>query len=267
MKKLDNIKIIFIDIDGTLTNSHRKVTEKTAESIKRVVSKGIKVVITSGRNYFYCINMSKKANASPIIISSDGSLIYDYEKNKIIYKNYINNDKLQKVYDYAMNKELGILMNSTTNSYCNSYVKNKENYDAKLIKQEDLNDIDICQIVLFSKLKETIKEVEEFIDKIDLQISYFSKSFLENINKDASIDIVNKNVSKGKSIEYLFKKLNISKEESLCIGDYNNDLDMFATCGFKVAMDNATKQIKDKANYITLSNDKDGVAYFLDNFI
>ena len=60
---------------------------------------------------------------------------------------------------------------------------------------------------------------------------------------------------------------NIKKEESLCFGDYVNDLDMFDACGFKVAMENASAELKKKADFITLSNNNSGVAYFINKYI
>lgn len=267
MEKLKNVKIVFIDIDGTLTNGKRRVTLTTKKSIKRITKKGIKVVITSGRNYLYSTNMSKKANASPIVISSDGSIIYDYKNDKIMYKNYIDIEKLEKIYDFAEEHKIGIILNSTNHSYCNKYGMSIKGYKTTFLPKELLEKHSICQIVLIRNIRNNLDEIMKLMKKANLQISYFSRSFYNKSHGDASIDLVNQNVSKGESIKFLLKKLNIKKKESVCIGDYNNDLDMFDACGFKVAMGNASKEIKEKADYITLSNEKNGVAYFLNNFI
>ena len=201
---LDNIKIIFVDIDGTLSNSNRQITYKTKSSIKRVVSNGIKVVIVSGRNSFYSVNKSKEALATSIVISSDGASIYDYEHDEIIYKNYIDVAKLERVYDYAFSNKIGMLINGPIHSFCNQYLVNKDDYDCVIVSRDNLKDLDVCQIVLMANSKEQLKKTERFITSQGLQISYFSRSFLEGNAKECSIDIVNENVSKGESVKFRF---------------------------------------------------------------
>ena len=86
MEKLNNIKAIFIDIDGTLTNSKREVTTVTKEAIKRIINMGIKVVICSGRGNKYVQNKAKEANTSQYIITSNGAQIYDFNERKLYIK-------------------------------------------------------------------------------------------------------------------------------------------------------------------------------------
>ena len=75
-------------------------------------------------------------------------------------------------------------------------------------------------------------------------------------------NIVNININKGDAVKLLLKKLNIDKKYSICFGDSINDFDMFDACGIKVAMGNALDSLKEKADYITESNDNDGITYF-----
>lgn len=91
-------KVIFVDIDGTIRNNNKEITEETKEAIKKVVSKGVKVVICTGRSRDYAIEVSKEALASPYVIASSGAYVYDYhdkvdlytsEINKTLYKKYI----------------------------------------------------------------------------------------------------------------------------------------------------------------------------------
>lgn len=266
-RKLKNTKIIFIDIDGTLTNSKKEVTEKTAKAIKRVVNKGIKVIITSGRNSAYCKDVSEKAGATPIVISSNGTSIFDYENNKTIYKNVIEKEKIIKLYEFAEKNNLGMMMNSLKKAYCNSNVIDKEKYNVEKIKKEEIVQKQITQVVMKVKHQDEITKTKDIVNEQGLKIFYFSKKFSINEKVDCSIDIINEDVSKGTGINNLLKKLNIKKEETVCIGDYKNDIDMYNSCGYKVAMGNACREIKNRADYITLSNDEDGVAYFLDKFI
>ena len=86
-------KIIFIDIDGTLRNDKKEITEKTKETIRKTVEKGIYVVICSGRPTKYVEEVSKEALASNYVIGCNGGEIYDYEEKKMIYVNELKQNK------------------------------------------------------------------------------------------------------------------------------------------------------------------------------
>ena len=81
------------------------------------------------------------------------------------------------------------------------------------------------------------------------------------------MDINNEEVSKGEAVKNLLKALSIKKEESLCIGDFINDKSMFNECGTSVAMKNSVNELKEMSDFITLSNDKNGVAEFLNKYL
>ena len=80
-------KIIFIDIDGTLRNKNKEITQRTKKAIKNVVDKGIIVVLASGRPRKYTQNVNKEAGASQYIISSNGGNVYDCKERKNLYTN------------------------------------------------------------------------------------------------------------------------------------------------------------------------------------
>ena len=86
-------------------------------------------------------------------------------------------------------------------------------------------------------------------------------------DKTIFCDIANINSNKGNAVKKLLEILNISKNEAIAIGDDNNDLAMFEQVGYRVAVDNAIDVVKEKANEITLSNDDDGVAVFLEKLL
>ena len=196
MNRLKDIKIVFLDIDGTLTTSKKRITLKTKRSIKRIVDKGIYVVLTSGRNCPSAVRFSRKALASPIVICSNGAEIYNYKDNKLLYGSIITYDKLEKIYSFCNENEIKIIFNTIDDAYVN-----------------------------------------------------------------------NGEVSKGEAIKNLLQILNIKKEQSLCIGDFINDKSMFNECGTKVAMKNGVEELKEISDYVTLSNDKNGVADFLNKYL
>jgi len=101
MKKLKNIKIAFVDIDGTLSNSKRKIAKETSEAIKNATDQGLLVVLCSGRNNEYVQNASQSANASSYIIACNGAEIYDYKNDVYIKKNIIDMDDINTIWDFC----------------------------------------------------------------------------------------------------------------------------------------------------------------------
>ena len=100
---------------------------------------------------------------------------------------------------------------------------------------------------------------------MEIKTDYSDIKFKDN--NTIFCDIANIDSNKGNAVKKLLKILKIAKDETIAIGDDNNDLSMFEQVGYKVAVDNAIDIVKEKADEITLSNDEDGVAVFLDKLL
>ena len=268
MKKLKNIKIIFIDIDGTLTNSKRCLEEVNKDAILKITNKDIYVVLCSGRTNQYVCDLSKQANASCYAISCNGALVYDYQRDKDIFNSNLNLQEVTTLWNYCLENHLGFIINTKEMRYGNHYLHNvKENGIKPIHSINEINNIDIYQIVITSSDEPKMNELKTMVNEIpSLFMANISTRFVDNLTV-YFFDIVNVDINKGQAIKHLLNYLNIKKEESVCIGDHINDYQMFNEVGFKVAMKNANKELIKQADYVTLSNDENGVAHFLNNFI
>lgn len=271
MQKLENVKVIFIDIDGTLTNRKKEVTLHTSEIIKKVVEKGIKVIICSGRGNQYVEDKSRISNASSHVISSNGAQIYDYAKKEIIYKNTISKELLKEAIDFVNQKNAGFILNSTNIRFSNKNLHRKMNSKDKVIETiEEIGDNDIYQLVMEAPSYDLMTEMIEYVNNNpQLQILNCSPTYLRGKRDESNyyIDVNCMGVSKGNTIKKYLEIFDIKREDSMCFGDHINDASMFDVCGIKVAMGNANNDLKSRADYITLSNEEDGVAYFLETYI
>ena len=262
-------KYIFIDLDGTLTDSNKKVSENNIKAMNKLEEKDFEIVFCSGRNNDYLTNIANNCNTSRYIISSNGSMIYDNKENKVIHKDQIPFEILKKIYDYCEENEIAITFNTDKCRYFNKYFY-KDKKDIKIIDNyELLNDIIITQFVVGSYNYNQMLEVKEFLDKInELEIVNISTT-MKLKQKDSTsgffYDVVLKGINKGTGIKVFSNLMNIPKENLIAIGDHVNDLDMFKAVGYKVAMGNAYDELKDKANFITKTNDEDGVMYALEH--
>lgn len=265
------IKAIFIDIDGTLRDSNKNLSRNTIEMIRRVGQKGILVVLCSGRPRKYTEDLSRECFASKYIITSSGGIIYDYEQNKILYVNKMDKEALIELYKIANPEGVRFIMAVGEGRVVNK-VKHPDQEQKLEESIEDFvysNDVVQCTIADndFDKIKNLIPRIEKVKN---VEIKNRHKSLLDIKFKDDKTvycDIANIKSNKGIAVKKLLEILDIKKEEAIAIGDDNNDLPMFEQVGYKVAMDNAIDIVKENADEITLSNDEDGVAAYLEKLL
>lgn len=247
---LNNIKIAFFDLDGTLTNNKKIITDNNIKALKYLKENNIIIVICTGRWDSYVINYNN-SNIIDYIICNNGAEVYDLNNNKIINSETLDLDTISKINKYCKNNNLDITYNGLLNRYKSNNTNNP-----------------IYQGVIICTKKEEVNKLIEFCKEINTKITYISSSYYKNVNAKSYTTNINLiKSSKGNGIKKLLNYLNINKENSICFGDNDNDIDMFLNCEIKVCMKNGMQELKDMADYITLSNDEDGIAYFINNYI
>lgn len=268
---MENIKVAFIDIDGTLTNSKKVITKHTIDVLEKATNKGIDIVLCSGRTNSYVYEFAKQIPNTKYIISSNGAEIFDYINNCDLYGNLLSFECIEKIWNYACENSIGCVLNTNTVRYGNKYSKNIANSNNLIIDDiNSLNNFNIYQIVVDSKNYLKMERIKEFLEKeTSAKIINCSSSFLkQDINaNNYFFDIVTQNTNKGNAIQAFLMLKHLSKENAICFGDGVNDHDMFKKCGVKVAMSNALDELKETADFITASNDNDGVAKFFTDYI
>ncbi len=265
-------KAVFIDIDGTLRDNNKNISDKTIETIKKVTNKGILVVLCSGRPRKYTENISRKCHASKYIITSNGGNIYNYEDNKIMYVNVMNKKACEKLYKIAKEADVRFIMNVGDNRVV-SKVKNFDGSEEQL--KTDIKTFvdthDVVQCTIADTNFEKIKNLKNSIENIeDVEIKNQHKSLTnKNAPKEGTIyyDVANTESCKGNAIEKMCQMLDINLEDTVAIGDDYNDVSMFKVVGHSVAMQNATDNVKEYADEITTSNEENGVATFLEKLL
>lgn len=267
------IKAVFIDIDDTLTNSNREISQRNREAIKKCIDKGIKIILTSGRSRKDALEYQQEIGTSPYIISSNGGAVYDVEKQEEIYVEEIEKENIKKMFDYALENKYRISFNYSDKLVMNEAFYPDELDKVKLIEELEkiINEEKIIQCVIYNQDIEKMKLCKHFIEGIEKVKIVNESKRLKNPelkpSKNYYCDIVSKQVSKGKAVEMLCEYLNISAQEIVVIGDGENDISMFEITPNSVAMANSLEFVKEKAKYITITNDEDGVAVVLEKLL
>ena len=156
---------MFVDIDGTLTDSNKTVPEENRAAIKAAVDKGIFLVICSGRGNQYVELRSKLANASDYIISSNGAQIYNYATKETLFGNEMNVQALEKVTNFVEERKCGYIINCSDIRYSNKYLYRKMDPQDGLIDKISEVVKPIYQLVVEADSYELIDEIVNYVKK------------------------------------------------------------------------------------------------------
>ena len=265
-------KVVFIDIDGTLRDNKKSISQRTIEAIKLVTSKNILVVICSGRPRKYTENVSRECNASKYIISSNGGSIYNYENKNVIYENIMDKHACIELYNIAKKAGVNFAMNVDDGRVVTKL--DKDDNTEQLLKTNIESFVyknNIVQCIILDDDYNKIKNLYSDIIKVkNAAIKNQHKSLIDSGSPRTGniyYDITDENTNKGNAILEFCKALNIRLSDTIAIGNDYNDVPMFKVAGYSVAMKNSDDEVKKYADYVTESNDDDGVAIFLENLI
>lgn len=260
-------KLICIDLDGTLLNDNKEISPENIKVIKEAVNKGILVCITTGRILKFVDRYKEILNINTPVIASNGGVIHyndkEFELKTLSLKQILKLKHIAKKYnvDVYLNTKDSIISEGNIPSYysykdLNRKVSNKykvniiENYPfEKLFSDRKMR---VVKAICINKydLAEVRKVYEELVKIDEFEISSAEYEYCE---------VNDKGVSKGGAVEQLAKKLNININEVICIGDGGNDIEMLKRAGLAVVMKNGMEKVKEIADYITDSNNNDGV--------
>lgn len=264
------IKAVFIDIDETLTNSQREVTEKTKLEIKKCVENGVKIILTSGRSRREAMDFQEQIGTSPYIVSSNGASAYDAENGVEIYNERIDPQMVLQLIKHSRENGYRIKLN-----YKDLLVMNEAAYPDEKDKEVSYEELErvaveeqVVQCVITSTDFEKMKVFRDYIKNecVGIAVANESKRFKNpdlKPSRNYYCDVASVKVSKGNAVKAVCEYFEIKPEEIVTIGDGENNLSMFELTPNSVAMGNSLPEIKEKANYVTASNDEDGVAKVL----
>lgn len=264
-------RIIVLDLDGTLTNNKKEITPRTKETLIRAQEQGIKVVLASGRPTYGIVPLADKlelAKYGGYILSYNGGEIIDWKSKELMYKNLLDPEVLPYLYKCAKENQFAIV------TYDEEYVLTENPEDEYVLKEALLN------VMKIKKVENFLEAVKHPIAKCLIvgeaeRLAKLEKEMYEHLKDRMGVfrsepyflELVPKGIDKAQSLAVLLKELNMSKDEMIAMGDGFNDLSMIKFAGLGIAMQNAQQVVKDNADFITLSNEEDGVAYAIEKFI
>lgn len=269
------IKMIGLDMDGTLLTTDKRVTAYTKQVLQKALAQGIEVVLSTGRSITGIPKEFLEMPGMKYAVTINGARIIDLQKSEVIYENTLSMETALKLLDIV--SEYDAIQEAFIDSVCYST-------KAKLAHANDyFLHPSIAEYVLKSRtpvddVKETVLEKKRSVDKVNgmFRTAEDKKSSYELLSKVPGVVVVSslgnnweinaEGTDKGNAMLRLGELLGIQREEIMACGDGMNDIAMLRAVGLGVAMENAEPEVKEAADYITASNDEDGVAKAIEKF-
>ena len=261
--KLKGIKLIVADLDGTLLKSDKSLDD----NIKDVISgQDYKFTIASG-SMILVKKFISELNIDLPYITNNGAEIY---QNDACVKQYsIPDEEVRFILNLVQEFDLECHANAENCIYTMGKIDLilpfRKRFEGVLpiVDNASVNAVCANTINKIMCIDKDLNKVQEFANKINL---YCEHVHCERAEGNAFV-IVNRQASKGKALKNLIELLHISTEEVIVFGDNYNDVSMFETVKYSVCMENADKDVKDKASFICSSNDMNGVSDFIQKYI
>ena len=259
------IKLIATDIDGTILIPEGEFTEGVLSCMQKLKDSGIKVVLVTGRMNAAAERISKKLNLGTPLVSYQGGLVC--ENGNVLYERYLTEAQCNSVLDWAKTENIHVNLYNNDTLY-----SEKDDYEVQrycsvqhvdyIVKPfNEINKDRVNKVLAIDyDNPERISKYEKELPKLfpELYIVKSSPYFLEFSNPDAS---------KYCAVKFLQKCWGLKDDEILTIGDQNNDIELLKAGGIKIAMGNATKELKQCADYVTASVYDDGFVKAIEKFV
>lgn len=264
------IKLLAVDMDGTCLNSKSQMSEATVSALKKAAESGITVVPTTGRNLTCLPHRLQAESFYRYVITSNGAGVIDLKENNRIFDLRIPCRIASELLDECKGKGFGTaahinedyFVQGTILSIIGRLIYGKD--ADKSVNEKSISDyvkeknVPVEEIQLYFIHPKSKDRIAEILPRYPELSSAFSSIYVEIFAKGAS---------KGIALSELAKHLGINREEIACIGDGENDMPMFESSGMKFAMGNAVDSLKAKADYVLPSNNEDGVAYAINEYL
>lgn len=263
-------KLLVLDLDGTLTNSKKEITRHTKETLIKAQEAGLKVVLASGRPTYGVAPLANELELQKYegyILAYNGGEIIDWKTRELMYEKQLDSDLLPYLYRCAKENDFAIV------TYENEYVLTEKPDDEYVLKEALLN------VMKIKKVDNFLEAVKHPITKCLIvgepsRLALLEKEMYKKLKDRMGVfrsepyflELVPKGIDKAQSLSVLLEEIGMTKNEMIAIGDGFNDLSMIQYAGLGIAMENAQDVVKQAADFITLSNEEDGVAYAVEKF-
>lgn len=263
------IRLVAMDLDDTLLDSRLRISDQTTRMLQRVVDRGVKITLATGRMFRSAQRYAVQLGMDVPLITYQGALVKNAVSGEVLYHRTVPGDMVTPVIDTA--REAGyhyqvyfndiLYMESLTpegQAYAElagvTPVVDKE-LPARLTNEEP------TKIIIISHNLPNLQQMETQLQHRFSEQLYITRS------KPHYLEFMNREATKGRALQAVSEYFAIDRQDVMAIGDSYNDIEMLKWAGVGVAVGNAPPEVKKYADYVTTSNDEDGVAAALQHLV
>lgn len=266
-----NYRMIVLDLDGTLTNRNKEITPKTKEALFELKRQGGVIVLASGRPTYGIMPLARELElhkTGGYVLSFNGGRIIDCSTGQTVFAKELPVESNETI--IRLSKEHGV--NILT--YEDDLIITPDASDEYVKKEAAINKLEVKEIkdiesyVTFPVVKFLMLEEGDILQNVEPKVKAFlGRDYSVYRSEPFFLEVLPKGIDKAASLERLLARLGMSREEMIACGDGYNDLSMIEYAGLGVAMENAVLPVKKAADYVTLSNNDDGIAHVVEKFM
>ena len=260
-------RLMAVDMDGTLLNPDSEITPFTLQTVKQAMAKGLKFTLCTGRPLQGVKKYVEQLELDCPVITYNGAVIAHSTTGEILFSQNMDTEDARRVYNLAKEKNTMFILWSQNRLYASEISEKTAFYEditsTKATLLEDFEAVLADGITKFLWYDEP-QTLDDWINELkesDLSETTFTKS------RAYFLEFFSNKTSKAVAMEKLGEYYGICREEMITVGDQTNDLPMIEYAGLGVAMGNAVEAVKAAADHITATNNEDGVAQVILNFL
>jgi len=259
--------MIAIDLDGTLLTDELMISPDTVIAIQKAVGIGTIVTIATGRMFPSAKLIAQQLGINVPLITYQGAIIKDVNEKEVMYERLISPEIAQKLVEIALEKKIHLQVYQDDILYSSSENEKLITYSEE-VKVPYMVEPDLFKLAKKGFTKALFIEEPDCLDTLqeELRTLFGVRAHIAK-SKKHYLEVTHPEANKGSALLHLAKKLGIDRSEIIGIGDNYNDFDLVSTAGLGIAMGNAVKELKDIADYISLTNNEEGVLHVIEKFI
>lgn len=263
-------KLIALDLDGTLTNSQKEITPRTFDALMEAQRHGVRIILASGRPVYGMEHLAEQLHMEEYggyVLAFNGGKLIDWKTKEVIMEQKLPDELVPRIYQSAVEADLAVL------TYRGKTIVTNKSFDRHVMHNAYINRLPLIE------LDDFLNEIEYPVNKCLIvgepeRLEVLEKKMIEEYGDTMGIfrsqpfflECVPPGVDKAHALSGLCKAKGYGKESLIACGDSWNDISMIEFAGLGVAMGNAVDELKEKADYVTASNEEDGVAKVIYEF-
>lgn len=266
--------LLALDLDGTLTNGQKVITPRTRQALQAAQEQGVRLVLASGRPTRGIAPLADELQIGQYggyVLSYNGGKIIDWGTQQSLHEQTLTLDLVRRLYAYAQRENLPLITYSAT-SIITDHAGNRY-----LDEEARINKMPIERVPDFLAAVEALPflpakclmagDPERIAPLAEEMRQAFAGEMEVFRSAPFFIELPPLGIDKAQSLQRLLAHLHLEADQLMACGDGYNDLSMLRLAGLGVAMGNAEAEVKEIAQYVTLSNEEDGVALAVERFI